>query len=185
MKLFQPFKNAIITQRFGKENTSTDPEVQQWYKDLKLLGHNGLDFSGLNCNGKPIFWNCDIEGDVIQVFTNADTKGAGVYINTSDSDGDFMHVHWHLQPNIQCGVGKIQPGQLIGYVDNTGQYTKGSHDHYGLYKYPRDLNNGYGGAMDPIPYYNPIFILTYLNMTQQISIYKKIIDLLKQLLDMK
>jgi hypothetical protein len=184
MRIFESFKDAKLGQKFGKENTSTNPVVVNWYKSLNLLGHNGIDWGDLGRSGKPIYWDCDIEGDVTDIFITG-TQGFGVYINTTDSDGQFMHVFWHMQPNIQAKLGKIQPGELIGYLDNSGQYTTGPHLHRGLYLLPRDMNNGYGGAIDIQPYYNPIFILVYLNMTQQISILKRVVELLKQLIGIK
>jgi hypothetical protein len=184
MRIFQSFKDSIISQGFGKENTSTDSTIVKWYHDLNLLGHNGWDWRGKTMwsSGQPIYWDCDIEGEVTDIFTTP-TQGCGVYINTSDQDGQFMHVFWHMQPNIQCKLRKIQSGQLIGYLDNTGQYTTGPHLHRGLYKLPRDMANGYGGAVDIQPFYSPIFILVYLNMMGQITIITKLISFFRELID--
>jgi murein DD-endopeptidase MepM/ murein hydrolase activator NlpD len=185
MKIYQSFQGAVISQMFGPSNiTFMVNGKPMTYADLGLKGHNGIDFAGQGCNGKPLYWDCDVEGTVTRIFSDSPTKGCGVYITEKDDDGAFTHIFWHIQPNIQCKLGKIQPGQLIGYLDNTGLYTNGPHLHRG--QYPDPIPTGidpheYGWAIDPYPFYKPIFILTYLNLNQQISILQKLINLWKQL----
>ncbi len=53
---------------------------------------------------------------------------------------------------------EVKAGTLIGYMGNTGNViggplSDGTHLHYG-YRPPRyDNNNGYGGFIDPMPYF--------------------------------
>ena len=161
--------------------------------DPTCLGHNGLDF--LCDNGSPLYYDVDIEGEVME--THIDSRGGlGIRIFTHDKDGNFKHLFWHLK-SFACEPGDIvKPGDLIGYNDDTGLSTC-PHLHRGLK--PQVLNkfqnwtnefpnNGFYGAIDPEPYYKNIFILDHLaivnNLLAQISIRKKIIELLRKLIEL-
>lgn len=63
----------------------------------------------------------------------------------------------------------VKAGQLIAYCDNTGQYTTGSHLHFGLKQLDNQnintlsYDNGYKGAIDPSPYFISAYDGTPIN----------------------
>jgi len=87
---------------------------------------------------------------------NPNSGGTVVLISNKKGDG-IKTLHYHLKEvNVARGE-NIPKGSLIGWADNTGKYTTGTHLHFGL-KRIRDgktLNhdNGYFGAIDPSPYF--------------------------------
>ncbi len=141
------YPQGDITQFFGEN-------LNPLYAQLGLRGHNGID---IECDtGTPVLAAHD--GTVTKVFNvsdTTDTRGFGVYLTHPEG---WFTIYWHmLSPNL--GVGDVvKAGDPLGYSDNTGQST-GPHLHFGLYDSPRDMNNGYEGAIDPLPYLK-IWILT-------------------------
>jgi murein DD-endopeptidase MepM/ murein hydrolase activator NlpD len=117
------------------------------YAGLGLKGHNGIDFAVFN--GTSILAAHD--GTVTQVFDNIGStfsRGYGVYVTHPEG---WFTVYWHsLVPKVKVGD-VVRTGDFLTYSDNSGQ-TTGPHLHFGLYDYPRDMTNGYDGAIDPLPY---------------------------------
>ncbi|MFA6991931.1 MAG: M23 family metallopeptidase [Candidatus Gracilibacteria bacterium] len=138
---------GVISQFFGENATA-------FYAQLGLKGHNGIDFPCFE--GMMIFAAHD--GYVVKTydeFNSSPTKGYGVYIQ--DNEGTYQTVYWHLS-KVDVKVGDIiKAGDLIGKSGNTGQYTTGPHLHFGLYLLPI-TENGYGGAVDPMPYFEEFII---------------------------
>ncbi len=188
MIIYRAIKRNWRTQGFGKEGTV--PRMIEFYKKLGLKDgfHNGWDWS-LD-NGTPVYWDCDINGLVIDTHIDG-SGGLGVKVITQDKDGNFKHLFWHCQ-GFACKPGDVlKSGDLIGWGDNTGRST-GSHLHRGLKpvyldnngnwknKYP---NNGYFGAIDIKPYFKNIYIKgLIINLVSQINILKKLVGLFKQLI---
>ena len=191
MRIFKSIRGTNLFQGYGAANTY--PSVMAMYQSLNMLGHNGWDFTAKD--GDKIYWDCDIRGEVIAI-TQDLTAGYGIEVKT---EGEKLHKHrfWHLRTDgILVRIGQIlESGQLIGLADNTGKYTTGSHLHRDLKECAyingvlTSLNkdNGYGGCIDPTPFYSPIFILDYI-ATQQLKIsllqqiivaYQKILELMK------
>lgn len=180
MKKFRPVKPDFVSQKFGENRLPM-------YKEAGLLGHNGID---IPCpNGTEIrFELTDCYGKVYQKHID-DAGGLGLDIITDDKDGIFKHRYWHLK-DYCVEVGDIvESGTLIGHADNTGRST-GSHLHWGLkpqridengnYR-NKEPNNGYKGGVDFK--YKDIFVKDYIaNLEGQISIIKKIINLIKDFL---
>jgi murein DD-endopeptidase MepM/ murein hydrolase activator NlpD len=144
LNLLLPVKDIRINQPFGVN-------YLDFYKQWGLKGHNGIDFEAYTgCivtsahEGIISYAGTDIDGGISVEITNAEIKT----------------IYYHLQKvasNIQKGI-KVGGGQLIGYADNTGKYTTGDHLHFGLKLVDKDgntlnKNNGYGGAIDPSPYF--------------------------------
>lgn len=83
----------------------------------------------------------------------------------------------------QVGV-SVKCGDLIGYADNTGA-SSGDHLHFGLKPQAKnesngawlnfEQNNGYGGAIDPAPYFENA------DEQAQVDLAKKTIDIIQQI----
>lgn len=189
LELYYPVK-PIVNQYFGGNG--------DYYKSLGLniIGHNGWDFQAFD--GQPIY----AAHDGVVTFTGEDGKGGlGVIIRTKeqfeDINGDsrfYKSIYWHLKAssfNVKPGD-EVKAGHLLAEADNTGLST-GSHLHFGLkpiYQgeadtvwYNSESSNGYLGAVDPKPYFNGYeaknaqSVIT--NLTTQISLLKKLVELLK------
>lgn len=161
LELFWPIKRPfVIGQGFGECLPSVCEQYHQW----GLLGHNGLDIPILH--GAPVY----ASHDGIIAYAGADVnEGYGVVIRTTEAFLDtenqpkmWKTIYWHLLPDIPARVGqKVMIGDVIGYVDNTG-FSKGDHLHFGLKPIAKgendwtwsntEQNNGYQGAVDPMPY---------------------------------
>jgi murein DD-endopeptidase MepM/ murein hydrolase activator NlpD len=164
-----------VTQLFGENYVN-------FYAKMGLKGHNGIDYSVASYKDgiAPVYATHD--GWVISDKTlQSDTAGRYVKIMSDDVklDGKVCRVetlYFHLD---RCLVSRdlkdadswytswfkknknfIKQGQIIGYTDNTGLYTTGSHLHFGMYPhwkqpdgtYVKTSFNGYDGAVDPMPY---------------------------------
>lgn len=157
-KVFQisyPVKDVYVTQPFGAN-------YNNFYSQLGMAGHNGIDFRA--AMGTPVFAVCD--GVITQVY-NGDptdtTKGRFVKFETEPRmvDGvniklEFMYFHLEKSADgLREGM-PIEEGNLIGFADNTGTMTTGSHLHFGMYPWEeisgiyQKYNNNYGGALDPM-----------------------------------
>lgn len=185
----------LINQKFGANATNI-------YAAQGMPGHNGIDFYANH--GTPVYATHDgmasfqIDGD----------GGHGVVIITDKEyegvDGISSYwksISWHLcdglkEPKYQSpiadktGYVKVSNGDLIGYADNTGTST-GDHLHFGLKPVAKgedwgtwaniQQNNGYYGAVDPMPYFDGGTPAIIKNLTQQVGLYQQAIKLLKTL----
>ena len=148
IELRLPLRNVSLNQPFGAN-------YLDFYKKLGYLGHNGVDlraYSGFKCYAAHA-------GDIIIAWTD---PSGGIEVDVWDPVNKFKTVYYHLKEYVVKVGDHVQAGQLIGYCDNTGQMTTGNHLHFGM-KYTDDdantinKNNGYGGAVDPTPYFNMSF----------------------------
>lgn len=149
IKLYLPLKQIAVTQPFGVN-------YLDFYKNLGMKGHNGIDFQAHN--GCP----CYATHYGFVTYAGMDGDG-GISVTLTDKVNHFKTIYYHLK-SVACAVGdKVQSGQIIGYCDNTGSMTTGSHLHFGM-KFlddnnfnTLDYNNGYFGAVDPSPYFTNAF----------------------------
>ncbi len=129
---FWPIKGGIghISMFFGQNE---NPFTGQWYI------HKGVDISTYR-QGDPVLATAD--GQVVTV--DYDLGGFGNYIIIKHKHG-FYTRYAHLQSfRIQKGQ-KVQQGQVIGYIGNTGLST-GPHLHY-------EVHIG-SDVVDPMKYLN-------------------------------
>ena len=153
--LSYPTKVPYVTQPFGANYVN-------FYALMGLKGHNGIDFRAFLYT--PVYACCD--GTVLNAY-NGDpsniTKGRFVDFLTEpfDCEGEtiklyFVYYHlWHT--DLRAGQ-KIKRGDLIGYADNTGTMTTGSHLHFGMYElvkrsdgeFVKYTEPDFGGALDPM-----------------------------------
>ena len=90
--------------------------------------HYGVDFSGGNINGAPLYSN--VTGTVVDV--GQDPDGAN-FVGVKGSDG-YIHYYWHMIAPSPRKVGEsVKQGDLVGYVGSTGNST-GPHLHYQVTK---------------------------------------------------
>lgn len=129
-----PFNGTYrLTQPFG-----VNPES---YARFSLKGHSGLDFA--LPKGTPV--RATEDGTVI---TSAfDGPGFGNYIQVQ---GSYVTIYAHLDQSLVTKGKKVAAGEIIGYSGNTGNST-GPHLHLGVKPLNPDENNGYFGAIDPMP----------------------------------
>ena len=177
MPFLRPTKSPRIIQYFGQN-------LVNFYAQLGLKGHNGVDLEAPT--SEPVYFNWiknygEISiGEVVNV-SDSWTKGLGVTILIKDEDGYFKLVFWHFKSYCVKIGDTVKTGQLLGYADNSGMST-GSHLHFGEYYsnvYGNTLqsNNGFGGALDPMPKYIDIYVIDYVNML------KKKVGIMQQLLN--
>lgn len=169
LSLSNPVTPFVLNQSFGG-NYAT-------YKQFGIQGHNGVDLQAYH--GQPVYASHD--GTVIlEVDEN---QGHGVVLISDEmydykaSQAYFKSIYWHFpdplkEPKYQYPVKDgqhVKRGDLIGYADSTG-FSTGDHLHFGLKPITvvttasgfRDIyntsnieqNNGYQGAIDPMPYFN-------------------------------
>ena len=154
-----PLKDFYITQYFGE----LDPK----YSGMGLYGHNGLDLRAKH--GTPIY----ASHDGLANYQIDSGGGHGVVLISNDTlHGErYKTIYWHMvdpvvEPKFTSPIyGKndvpVKAGDLLGYADNTGLST-GHHLHFGMkFVEANETNgalfnvfqqNGYLGAVDPLPY---------------------------------
>lgn len=173
LELDYPVTPFFITQPFGVNG--------EYYRAnrIDVLGHNGLDLRARH--GQPLYAAHD--GQAYYTDDDGKEGQGVVIISNDkrEMEGSITHyktIYWHLcnpheEPQYASPVflyrektkGKPMPikaGQIVGYADNTG-FSNGDHLHFGLKPvalkesprtwWNRKQNNGYGGAIDPMPYF--------------------------------
>lgn len=168
----QPLKQFIITQAFGEDRACISADNKKviskpqgavcpdGFRSLygNMNGHNGIDLFATRW--QPVYGAR--EGKVIEVSTEAE-RGLGVGILSVLDGVYYKHRYWHLIA-LDVSLGEeVKTGDLIGYADSTG-YSSGDHLHFEVKVVnangePTEPNNGYFGAVDPLPLVDNIFAL--------------------------
>lgn len=146
MRLLYPIDKIYITQKFGER-----PDV---YKQFGLLGHNGIDFRTRFVDsplGKR-YVTASAAGIIETI--RWDIRGYGVHIRQRTDDGSLLIYGHLLKPYVQKGD-KVWEGKRIGLTDNTG-FSSGPHLHFEFRPKGISSDNGYAGAVDPLPYLKTI-----------------------------
>jgi murein DD-endopeptidase MepM/ murein hydrolase activator NlpD len=143
--LKHPMEPVVLTQHFGER-----PAV---YAQFGMRGHNGLDYRTRFLDS-PLghrYVTAAASGKILEM-RDEGSKGYGKYIRIGHPDGS-QTVYGHLY-KFYVGIGKqVAVGQRIGLSDSTG-FSSGPHLHFG-YRPPgweKNLNNGFKGYVDPLPY---------------------------------
>lgn len=164
LSIFYPVKPLFVNQKFGEVANLAYYEAN----GINFKGHNGIDFAAKH--GQPVYASHDG-----LCYPEIDPGGGnGVVITTlqpfdyGTSTAYFKTIFWHLiQDDAVVKTGQqVKVGELIGYADSTGLST-GDHLHFGLKPmskgepagtwYNLEQDNGYMGAIDPMPYFNGLF----------------------------
>jgi hypothetical protein len=141
-----PVRDIQITQPFGAN-------FLDFYAQWGLKGHPGIDFRA-KCGCRIIAAHEGI------VSWSGRGKDGGIGVEIWDKEKCFKTFYYHHKENskkIHKGI-KVSAGEVIALADNTGKYTTGDHEHFELYFVDEDgntlnKNNGYGGSVDPAPYF--------------------------------
>ena len=182
--LYQPIKPFSITQYFGEDKACIDIATgkKYVYKETAatcpvgfksmysmMKGHNGLDVNAYRW--QPVY--CAQSGRVDEVCTE-EARGLGVGVRSQGPDGRwFRHRYWHfIALDVENGD-ELQTGDLLGYADSTG-YSTGDHLHFEVKEVDKDgrvlnQNNGYFGAIDPLPLMENIYALDVKGWVAQIK----------------
>jgi len=169
-----PFK---VTQGFG--------ENIEYYKKIGLQnGHNGLDI--LTYHGQPVY----AAHDGVATYQEDENGGCQVII----VGYPYRTIYLHLcdpkkEPEFKSPIdnfrqNEVRAGDLIGYSDSTG-FSTGTHLHFGLKLVNErgevlNANNGFHGAIDPMPYFGSTFLFT-----KNLGLYsmgKEVLELQKRLI---
>lgn len=137
MKLIYPVMNGQnkITQGYGPSQID--------YSKFGLVGHNGIDFSGVL--NDPVM----AAADGVVSWQAFEAGGYGNYVMLQHADGSTT-VYGHLN-SVNCKKGDtVKAGQIIGYMGSTGNST-GVHLHFGDRPSGFNAANGYRGYIDPAP----------------------------------
>ncbi len=180
LKLYKPLKTFLIGQNFGEDRVCIETNGNKMmtrefkkecplgymsvYKKFGLKGHNGYD--AMAFDWVPIYASHD--GIVEELETDRE-RGLGIGIVSEEKEffhnGEYFAKtrYWHLAAfNVKLGE-RVKTGNLIGWSDATG-YATGPHLHFELKPVLQDVpgtyynvfqDNGYYGAIDPLPYLEP------------------------------
>lgn len=208
LSLFLPVKPFVLNQAFGNnipcvrdyglssqsivdgaDNSTCPVGYTKLYQVFGMKGHDGAD---LQAGVQNIYASCD--GVVIEKQTIA-RLGLGIGIITLEpvdlgtSGTHYAKIRtWHMK-SFAVDVGQaVKAGDLIGVSDNTG-YSSGNHCHWEVDPMDKDSlgnyvlsfpNNGYAGAIDPMPFWNKEFAQ---DIPKLISLNTALVGVLTQLLN--
>lgn len=142
----------------GGAEAYSSSSYSNWYRLRNNPNAEGVGQSGDTHNGLDIQWKGGNEGKPLHAITGGTvtdyrySETGGNMIRWVDDSGQYHHIYMHMSSllnNIKAGD-RIQPGQLVGYVGNTGA-SGGAHLHYGMYK-----DNGWGmeSGINPLTYWH-------------------------------
>lgn len=196
--LFQPVTPFQITQAFGENKACVDLQTGKktiycdglnpptGYKSVysMMKGHNGLDLKALRW--QRVHAAC--EGTVVEVSVDL-ARGLGVSILHHNEGKHYVSRYWHLIAMDVHEGDFVGLGQLLGYADSTG-YSSGDHLHFELKETDAKGNtintdNGYFGAIDPLPFMYPTYAPTAMTTIKRIRetlaiLTDKVADLLRK-----
>ena len=120
------------------------------YKKLGWLGHPGIDIA--LPVGQPIY--AAHAGKVVEIDNTEDNDGQG--ISLFDPDQKIITWYWHISEHFHHIGDFVKTGDLIAKSGNGG-YSYGPHCHFQLLQADTNgnilnINNGYGGGIDPVPH---------------------------------
>ena len=184
--IFRAVKRNLLTQGFN-----SNPNMVEFYKKYGMSNHGGYDW--LTKDGDPVYFDCSCKGFVLN--TEIDNAGGlGVNVITENDGVILKHRYWHFKGFAVEAGQEVDTGCLLGYADNTGAST-GSHLHRDCKEMFRDNNgnlkvkypnNGTFGTVDISDRFENWFVLDVMdNLNAQVSILKKVVGLIKQLIGLK
>lgn len=141
LKLALPFTGTHgVDQGFGEQ--LTDPKEKEKYRFFHVLGHDGIDF--VMPIGTAVLAADD--GVVVRAAVN-DDYGTTVVIRHSWGQSYYGHLS-----KMEVNVGEhVTKGQEIAKSGDTG-LSSGSHLHFGIKPLHPQMDNGFFGKVDPVPF---------------------------------
>jgi len=141
-----PLAKNFITQKFGE-----NPSV---YKPMGLNGHDGIDLrtkDQSDADGIPghTFVYAAASGK-LETVRNDGKKGYGLHIRIRHTDGSLT-IYGHLSSALLKQGTQVAMGEKIGVSGNSG-FSTAPHLHFEYRPANPDVNNGYAGAIDPLPF---------------------------------
>ena len=118
------------------------------YAQFGLENHNGDDF--VPYDGQSHEVSASDAGTVERIYQKSD-YGYGFGVCIRHKWGKTKYGHFAGMPLVKVGQ-KVDQGQHIGWTGNSG-FSTILHLHFGVYPFGVSENNGFGGAVDPTPYY--------------------------------
>lgn len=160
--LIRPVDNRV-SQVFGARPS--------YYSQFGLLGHEGIDYAS------PVGTPTKAAASGVVHFVGSH-KNYGTYIKIAHADGTTT-AYAHLSSvNVKSGQ-QVPQGYIIGRTGNTGN-VQGAHLHFMLLT--SNTRNGYGGAINPEPYFKPIAILRREGQEQDMASDRLITNIARGLL---
>lgn len=141
-----PLAKNFITQKFGE-----NPSV---YKPMGLNGHDGIDLrtkDQSDADGIPghTFVYAAASGK-LETVRNDGKKGYGLHIRIRHTDGSLT-IYGHLSSALRQQGDTVNAGDKIGVTGNSG-FSSAPHLHFEYRPVNESVNNGYAGAIDPLPF---------------------------------
>lgn len=164
---------------YGAPAGTTCPK--SYYQSVGMKGHNGVDIGGLtgtdiyHAATFPGWWHTEVDlrgGIGVDITSNEPLFFPGpvpvglkktAVVHVQDGITGFLHYvkmrYWHLHTPVGHTRKQVTCGTVIGLMGNTG-VSSGTHLHFAPKWCTADgkavwNDNGYYGAFDPTPYYNP------------------------------
>lgn len=178
MKLTQPVSGklsyypGVINQYYN--DPTTPASLLAWYQSMHLNGHNGIDFGGVR--GTPI--RAAHSGLVVEAKTEITNVSGRIVtlVGPKNANGVYLATNYGHNDELLVSTNEnVTEGQIIAKMGNSGSqyYYMGVHCHFGMYEYSDPVpgtyqlsyasgkvytrlhnNNGFLGALDPLPLFN-------------------------------
>lgn len=165
-----PSGNSPLHEFFGKTTDGTVVSgAENWFGKRDNPNSKGEGSSGGGHGGIDLWWSsgategqeahATCSGTVDQVQGGARPKdgsngGCGNNVRWLD-DAGYLHWYMHMRDDPLVSKGdKIEPGQLLGYVGDTGS-SGGAHLHYNINKADKFTGSSSDGSqINPLTYFN-------------------------------
>lgn len=183
MKYPRPIKTIVVTQPWGVYSSI--------YNRFGFKRHNGTDYR----HGKSKIISCPFDGTVVR--TGNQPSGGGIFLGVMNVDGDMLLDFLHCEKLLVKEGDAVKEGQPLAIQGNTG-FSSGTHSH--IQARPAIGWNGQSGAalqwheavkneannsIDPETLWSTDYAEDIWNLTDQVSILKKIVEILQAIIKRK
>lgn len=152
-----PFKSGyVVTQAFGVN--------YEFYGQFGLKGHEGIDLVPIFV-ANPSEWMVHAlsDGIVVQEADSLDNpaRAYGIWVTIWHPSLNLATRYCHMEYNTTIEGQRVDKGDVIGKMGNTGTISNGyhmlAHLHLNLYQtdsngYRLNRDNGFLGGIDPLPF---------------------------------
>jgi murein DD-endopeptidase MepM/ murein hydrolase activator NlpD len=168
--VYNPQVSIYISQKFGGKwyltadavyNGKLWPKGTEFNSIFGFIGHNGLDIA----TPKGTWIRACMDGYIVEQTKKETGYGNRLCILSRQAGLNILWIYGHaddfatslqLDWNFFERGYPVKGGDVIAYVGSSG-FATGPHLHLGMYFYndngtTLNANNGYGGAIDPLPY---------------------------------